>query len=119
MKTTATYRGYTIRIKRDFGRFGWWDSTQGRNRKRGVVVTDGFCNVMPGAAWFQSVDEACQGIDALNNVGLGFDVMQPLSLDAKIERETRLGQKWWIEVRRLARAATLLSPSTLKAVLAD
>lgn len=33
--------------------------------KSGWIVTNGFVNVMPGACWFRSIDDACRGIRAL------------------------------------------------------
>jgi hypothetical protein len=61
-KILVEYRGYRIVPKLDFGRRpflinGVWVSS-------GYVVTDGMCNVMPGAAWAESVPEAQAMIDA-------------------------------------------------------
>lgn len=123
MKTTATYRGFQIAIKRDWGRYGFWDSTQRRNRKRGVVVTNlppTYGNAIPGAGWFLTVREACIGIDALWNVGLGADDMRELTLDQQIARETDRAQAWYREYDRLSgRLNVKLEGDTLKAALAD
>lgn len=52
---------FRIVPKRDFGSGkGFYD--RGRWIKSGFVVTDGVCNVMPGATWFETVAEAMIGI---------------------------------------------------------
>ena len=56
---------YRIKIKRDFGQYGWYDSKTRSNRFDGFVVTDGFCNVMPGAVWFKTITEAMNAIPIL------------------------------------------------------
>jgi hypothetical protein len=57
---------YRIAIKRDFGRYGWWDSQTRSNRYDGFVVTNGgIINVMPGACWFKTIEDAFIGIEAL------------------------------------------------------
>lgn len=71
--TTETYRGLTIQPKLDFG--GKPFLINGKSVMEGFVVTGpsqwGTCNVMPGAAWFQTVAEARIGIDVLLDVGNG------------------------------------------------
>jgi hypothetical protein len=57
-KTLATgghleYRGLHIEPKRDFG----------RNGGTGWLVTDGVCNVLPGATWAHSIEGAVQLAD--------------------------------------------------------
>lgn len=55
---------YRIVPKRDFGSGpGFW--IKGKFVKSGFVVTDGICNIMPGATWFQTVEEAMQGLKHL------------------------------------------------------
>ena len=49
---------YKIVIKRDFGPYGYWNHKNRRNEKTGFVVTDGVCNIMPGATWFRTVEDA-------------------------------------------------------------
>ena len=57
---------YRIKIKRDFGRYGWWDPQTRSNRYDGFVVTNGgIINVMPGACWFKTIEDAFIGIEAL------------------------------------------------------
>jgi hypothetical protein len=56
------YRGYQIKPKRDFGSHPYHTSNGGVIYK-GYVVTDGICNVMPGATWAHSVSEAKEMID--------------------------------------------------------
>lgn len=63
-------RRFRIVPKRDFGSgSGFWCAgagTVGTERygwvKRGFVVTDGVCNIMPGATWFRSVADAMEAI---------------------------------------------------------
>jgi len=50
------YRGFTIKPKLDFGRYGF--HIEGQIVREGFVVTDGSCNVLPGATWSQTVDGA-------------------------------------------------------------
>lgn len=61
------YRGYRIQPKLDFGPVGYL--VNGKYVKKGYVVTDGVCNVMPGATWFQTVSEARKAVDILIAVG--------------------------------------------------
>lgn len=61
---------YRIVPKRDFGGGnGYWMAGAGNSGtlnygwvKRGFVVTDGRCNIMPGATWFRSVADAMRGL---------------------------------------------------------
>lgn len=63
-ETTLSYCGYTIKPKRDFGKYGF--TINGKQVKEGWVVTDGRqWNVMPGATWFQTIESARQAIAAL------------------------------------------------------
>jgi hypothetical protein len=62
---------FRIVPKRDFGPGnGFWlpnagDTGTGRYGfvKHGYVVTDGACNIMPGATWFRSISEAMEAIE--------------------------------------------------------
>lgn len=54
---------YKIVPKRDFGPMGFL--INGEYVTSGFVVTDGFCNVMPGATWFRTEEDAQRGIAAL------------------------------------------------------
>lgn len=59
------WSGYTVKRKLDF------PMDKGKPNKVGYVVTKDDCNVMPGATWFVSVDQAKKGIAALilsNNI---------------------------------------------------
>lgn len=64
---------YRIVPKRDFGSGpGFWLPGAGNTGtanygwvKSGFVVTDGLCNIMPGATWFQTVAEAMRGLRVL------------------------------------------------------
>ena len=61
---------YQIKPKRDFGKGpGHWLPNAGPHGtgrygfvKHGYVVTDGSCNVMPGATWFRTVEDANRAI---------------------------------------------------------
>ena len=53
---------YKIVIKRDFGPYGYWNPQTRRTEKKGFVVTDGVCNIMPGAAWFRTVEDAMRAV---------------------------------------------------------
>lgn len=55
------YRGFNIVPKRDF----WIQPFQncGGTYKKGYVITDGFCNIMPAATWAHSIIEAKAMID--------------------------------------------------------
>jgi hypothetical protein len=56
------YRGYTIGPKRDFG--GKPFSIEGRSVMSGFVVgKDHVGNIMPGATWFETIEQAKHGID--------------------------------------------------------
>ena len=57
------YKGYTIVPKRDFGNTAYQD--RGNVTRRGYLVIQNHCNIMPGGAWFKSVLEAKVGIDIL------------------------------------------------------
>lgn len=59
---TPTYRGFTIAAKRDFD-IGFL--IDGFLVRAGYIVTDGVCEVMPGAVWFQTVQHAMKAIDDL------------------------------------------------------
>ena len=62
VSTKTVWCGYTVEPKRDFGNQphlidGKWVS-------EGFVVTKGGVNVMPGATWFRTVEDALDGIAA-------------------------------------------------------
>ena len=56
---------YKIKVKRDFGNKPFLINGQYVYVKTGFVVTDGFCNVMPGAIWFLDIPTAMKGIRIL------------------------------------------------------
>lgn len=56
------YRGYRVYRKRDFGRLGNWNED---GTPKGYVITDGICNVMPGATWSKTLDGAINLVDNL------------------------------------------------------
>ena len=57
------YRGFVIKPKRDFGA-GKGFLINGRWVKQGYVVTDGTCNVLPGATWAETLFKARGLVDA-------------------------------------------------------
>ena len=70
------YRGFKIEQKRDFGEYGYLIPGKGLV-KTGYVITDGRCNVMPGASWAITPSVARKMIDAYIAAG---------GLDGKKER---------------------------------
>lgn len=60
---------YQIVPKQDFGHYGYYDAKRRCLIREGFIVTDGFCNVMPGATWFRTKEEAEIGIEALRLAG--------------------------------------------------
>lgn len=63
---------YHIKIKRDWGQFGFWNPETRTCEKKGFVVTHDSvydCNCMPGAVWFKTIEDAFLGIQAHMNVG--------------------------------------------------
>lgn len=77
---------YRIVPKRDFGSGkGFWlpgvPGGKGTDSygfvKSGFVVTDGLCNVMPGATWFRTVADAMKAIEIYASVrGVASDFWQ-------------------------------------------
>lgn len=61
---------YRIVPKRDFprsyGTHGFYD--RGCWINHGFVVTDGFCNIMPGATWFETVKQAMHSLEVYVSV---------------------------------------------------
>lgn len=55
---------YKISIKRDWGPYGYWNSKTRRNEKTGFVVGNPGGNCMPGAVWFETIEDAMIGIEA-------------------------------------------------------
>ena len=68
-RKTITIGSYTIKPKKDFGQYGYYDSNTRQNLKAGFIVTNGVCNSLPGAMWVKTVDEALQAINILDAVG--------------------------------------------------
>ncbi len=52
---------YKIKIKRDFGKYGYYNSQTRKNEFTGFVVTKGGANVIPGAGWFNTISDAILG----------------------------------------------------------
>lgn len=78
-KDGIRYRTLFICPKLDFG--GQPHLIKGRSVMSGYVVTDGVCNVMPGACWFETIEQAKHGIDVLIAVrgdsDMFWEIMQP------------------------------------------
>src|SRR5690348_12399638 len=74
------YRCYFIKPKRDFGN-GPGYFIKGRYVKSGWIVTDGTCEIMPGAAWFETVEEAKYAVDVFiavrGNGTMFWEIMHP------------------------------------------
>lgn len=65
-----SYAGFEIWPKRDFGPSGYW--IDGKTVTSGFVVCpegQRIVNAMPGATWFQTVEDAEQGIDVFLAAG--------------------------------------------------
>lgn len=58
---------YRIVPKRDFQGKGFY--CKGKWIRHGFVVTDGFCNIMPGATWFESIRDALIGVECYKESG--------------------------------------------------
>jgi hypothetical protein len=75
------YRTLIIKPKLDFGT-GYL--IKGVMVKEGWLVSDGCCNIMPGATWFETIDEAKHAIDILIAVKgdsqAFWEIMQPFTL---------------------------------------
>lgn len=54
---------YQIKIKRDFPKYDWYDSTTRSNKHLGFVVVKDGCNCIPGACWFRTIEDAMLGIE--------------------------------------------------------
>jgi hypothetical protein len=59
-KEYAADKPFKIVPKRDFGDKPFW--IKGKKVKHGFVVTRGGCNIMPGATWFQTIEQAARAI---------------------------------------------------------
>jgi hypothetical protein len=77
--SATIYRGHAIVPKRDFGTYGFF--IKGRYVKKGFVVVKDGCNVMPGACWFRTIEEAQHAIRVLiktkGNAEHFWEIMQP------------------------------------------
>lgn len=63
---------YRIVPKRDFGS-GPGFYIDGKYVKKGFIVTDGNCNVMPAATWFLTIADAMEAINIWEMVGKDAD----------------------------------------------
>lgn len=84
------YRGFTIKPKLDFGTHGYL--IDGQWVKTGWVVCDttGFCNMMPAATWFRTIDTAVDGIDTLIESDFDADVFWKLTQEKATPRPVPL-----------------------------
>jgi len=80
--TTYKYRGFTIKPKLDFGRYGFL--INGKWVTTGWVVTDGFCNVLAGATWSRTIAGAknliLAHIESKGNADLFWKIVKARSL---------------------------------------
>jgi hypothetical protein len=78
-KGAVRYRTLFITPKRDFG--GQPHLIKGKAVMKGWIVTDGACNVMPGATWFETKARARHAIDVLiavqGNAQMFWEIIQP------------------------------------------
>ena len=68
------YRGYVIKPKRDFGRYGYWSPEHRCNLNAGWVVTHGSglfagCNAAPGATFAWTIQGARDMVDDMIEAG--------------------------------------------------
>lgn len=110
------YRGYTIKTIEHPDRSG--HLIDGHMVHHGYVVCDAsrFCNVMPGATWFQTVQEAKDAIDDL--IATNHEQGRPGDLgDARTEAyPTFKSDPFWgrVRVRQTAQKNALVMASLLK-----
>lgn len=78
---TLTYRGYEIRLKRDFG--GKFHLIDGMPALWGYVLCKGSVNACPGAGWFQTVKDAKRAADILEEADV-----------TEFHRLYRMGPAW-------------------------
>ena len=55
------YKGYTIKTMTHLGGNGYL--IDGEYVSKGLLVTDGICNIVPGAGWFANIHQAERWID--------------------------------------------------------
>ena len=91
------YRGFTIEPKQDFGP-GPGFYINGQFIKRGYVVVKDGCNAMPGATWFDTIEDAKEAIDILIDVG-GENIWN---------RDVGVSKQFWERIRRRAHDAKTL-----------
>lgn len=99
----VAYRDFQIVPKRDFG--SSFHLVDGMPVAWGYVVTDGVVDVTPGAGWFQTVEEAKLGIDALHDVGAPAEI-----------RDCREWAPAWHARYRVIRDARRAAPDMLEAL---
>ena len=79
---------YEIRVKQDVGRYGYYNSKTRRNERTGFVVCQGIVNVIPGACWFKTIEEAMRFVRA---------AIQVIAQDAVLTIDDA-GQPKWLGV---------------------
>jgi len=89
-----TYKNYIIKPKRDFGQNGYL--IDGKMVKKGWVVTNHRnINVMPGATWFQTIEQSELAIDVLieygeDNFWTGWNKEKLNNLEKELANEERI-----------------------------
>jgi len=89
-----TYKNFIINPKRDFGQYGYL--IDGEMVKEGWVVTNQQnVNVMPGATWFQTIEQSKLAIDVLikyneNNFWDGWNKEKLKNLEIKIPKSKKV-----------------------------
>jgi hypothetical protein len=66
---TTSLGDFTIKAKKDFGQYGYYDSKTRTNINAGWVIVKDHCNIMPGATWARTQDEALHMINCFIAVG--------------------------------------------------
>jgi len=89
-----TYKNYIIKPKRDFGQNGYL--IDGKMVKKGWIVTNHRnINVMPGATWFQTIEQSELAIDVLieygeDNFWTGWNKEKLNNLEKELANEERI-----------------------------
>ena len=97
MGKSTHYKDFIIKPKRDFGQYGYL--IDGKMVKEGWVVTDNRnVNVMPGATWFQTIEQSKLAIDVLIEYGeddfwAGWNKERLNNLEKELAKEQKIVEK--------------------------
>lgn len=107
-----TYKNFIIKPKRDFGQYGFL--IDGKMVKEGWVVTDHRnVNVMPGATWFQTIEQSKLAIDVLikygeDNFWAGWNKEKLNNLEKELAEEQKIVEKKEKEINNNPEMAKLI-----------